>query len=89
MRHRSFRHAPPWWPEGEAWPPTHPGRWRRRRRGFVVRIAIAMILMLTLTAYGGVTLLKGLIGGETPASTALIAWVVLPLMAIGFVVAMR
>jgi signal transduction histidine kinase len=41
---------PPWWPDGEAWPPQ--GDWRSARRVFVRRIGclLAVLLLLVFTA---------------------------------------
>lgn len=52
-RHRSWGARPPWWPEGEAWPPP-PDHWRGARRRFLRRIAFLL---------GGLYLLVSAIGG--------------------------
>src|SRR5919201_3669547 len=42
---------PPWWPEGEAWPPVGPQPWRRIRRRFFWRaglFAVAVLLLIGL-----------------------------------------
>ena len=45
------RGRPPWWPEGEAWPPA--GDWRNLRRGFLRRIGCLVgFLFLLLFATG-------------------------------------
>jgi two-component system OmpR family sensor kinase/two-component system sensor histidine kinase BaeS len=46
-RRGSRHHRPPWWPEGEAWPPTR-GPWRGTRRRFVGRIGCLLAAFLTL-----------------------------------------
>lgn len=38
--------APPWWPEGEPWPPSD---WRMARRRFVPRMAALMLGLIVLT----------------------------------------
>jgi len=54
MRHRvRDRHRPHWWPENEPWPPaSDAAMWRRRRRGFVRRIAVAFALFYFLSSLG-------------------------------------
>ena len=56
------RRRPPWWPEGEEWPPTGPpwrgrrggwygpGRWGppRSRRGFFLRVGLGIVAFATL-----------------------------------------
>ncbi|HET9050706.1 MAG TPA: ATP-binding protein, partial [Candidatus Dormibacteraeota bacterium] len=37
--------APPWWPRGEPWPPTDPGRWRRPGRRMARRIGCFVLLV--------------------------------------------
>ena len=69
MRHPPFpRHKPPWWPEGEAWPPAGPPRWRawhawRGRRGFFFWRVGALLALLFVFACGGFFLLFGLAAG--------------------------
>jgi signal transduction histidine kinase len=66
MRHR-FRqhHRPPWWPENEPWPPpSDVAIWRRRRRGFVRRIAVAFALFYILSALGAGSLISMLAGRQ-------------------------
>jgi signal transduction histidine kinase len=53
-RGRGFR--PPWWPEGEPWPPAGPGRWapggtarwHGMRRFFLRRVALALVGLFVL-----------------------------------------
>jgi two-component system sensor histidine kinase BaeS len=39
---------PPWWPEGESWPPDDPQAWRLVRRRFMGRMARFALLALTI-----------------------------------------
>ncbi|HET9540004.1 MAG TPA: HAMP domain-containing sensor histidine kinase [Candidatus Limnocylindria bacterium] len=41
---------PPWWPEGEAWPPQGQEGWRRLRRRFIGRAVIFAVVALTILA---------------------------------------
>ena len=59
------RVRPPWWPEGEPWPPAGPEAWRQLRRGFARRaatVAVLILVMLGLMAAGAVWLLTTLAG---------------------------
>jgi two-component system sensor histidine kinase BaeS len=47
MGGRGFR--PPWWPDGEPWPP-HPEAWRQVRRRFLRRVAGFAVVALTILA---------------------------------------
>jgi len=82
-----FRQAPPWWPEGEPWPPSRGARhWRRGRNRFVRRIAFVFALMLLLSALGFGSIVS-LVFGERrvagwpshllPLGVLLIAWPIL------------
>ena len=51
------RRRPPWWPDGEAWPPAGPEGWRRLRRGFIRRMALFAVVVIVLVAL----LISGLI----------------------------
>lgn len=68
--------APPWWPEGEAWPP--PG-WRRRRQRFMWRAAgfFTFMLFVAATACIGSLWLLGLLGESGPSPTSLSVVIVL------------
>jgi two-component system sensor histidine kinase BaeS len=86
--------APPWWPSNEPWPPTGGPPWRRGRRRFVRRVALALAVMLILSAIGASTVLLALLGrgggtAFTSASLGLIAGVLLVAVLALFVVAMR
>jgi signal transduction histidine kinase len=41
---------PPWWPDGEAWPPRGPEGWRRLRRRFIGRAILFAVVALTILA---------------------------------------
>jgi two-component system, OmpR family, sensor histidine kinase BaeS len=41
---------PPWWPDGEQWPPEGPEGWRHLRRRFIGRAVLFAILTLTILA---------------------------------------
>ncbi|HET6820377.1 MAG TPA: HAMP domain-containing sensor histidine kinase [Candidatus Limnocylindria bacterium] len=45
--------APPWWPEGEAWPPQDREAWRELRRRFIGRMVGFALLALTILALLG------------------------------------
>ncbi|HEY7289112.1 MAG TPA: ATP-binding protein [Vicinamibacterales bacterium] len=57
--YRPPRHAPPWWPEGEAWPPRDARhRWRRRRARFVGRLALILSAVWIFASIGAVTVVS-------------------------------
>jgi signal transduction histidine kinase len=56
--HGSRRRAPPWWPEGEPWPPPRASGWRRHRTRFLARFAIFFSLMWLLSSIGAFTLFR-------------------------------
>jgi len=65
------RQRPPWWPEGQSWPPA--GRWGRRGRApFLWRIGCVLVVVLTLAAVAGgvVTALVGLALGSSVTSSS-------------------
>ena len=86
MRGRRFgrRHAPPWWPETEPWPP--PGRhWVRGRRRFVRRIAVVFAAVLFLSALGISTLISMVLGMRHPGGLPF-HMPALPVLAVGWFV---
>jgi signal transduction histidine kinase len=91
MSPRPFRHAPPWWPEGEAWPPARHHRWRRRRGRFLFRLAILFTVVLSLSAYGAVTLVRDLAGANVShvLTASGLVWAALFLVGVGFALTMR
>ena len=91
MRRGRFRQAPPWWPEGEPWPPPHRARWRPGRRRFLARIAILFVVILSLSAYGALTLVRDLTGSSSGQilTTGAVIWAAVLLIAIGFGLTMR
>jgi signal transduction histidine kinase len=83
-RWRNRRHQPPWWPEGESWPPANgmgPEGWRRMRGRFMRRMGCFFLVMIIVLA-SVVTLLAWLIGSavgaaQPPALAILIGLLVL------------
>ena len=51
MRWPRASHKPPWWPEGEPWPPAG-GRWRGPPRRFFFRMATLFAAFFTLSVAG-------------------------------------
>ena len=47
-RARRDGERPPWWPDGEPWPPQGPEAWRQVRRRFMGRMARFALLALTI-----------------------------------------
>jgi len=90
MRSGRFHRAPPWWPEGESWPPPHHTRWHRRRRRFLARVALAGILVVSLSAYGAIALIRTVAGADSSlAAIGSLEWLAIPLLVVGFAVVMR
>ncbi|HYS30170.1 MAG TPA: hypothetical protein VEQ12_11835, partial [Candidatus Limnocylindria bacterium] len=56
-KHRRFGpppgRRPPWWPEGETWPPTGPPPWARRRGRFMWRFGAFFLGAVLITAMVG------------------------------------
>lgn len=88
IRHSFPRRRPPWWPEGETWPPHPPEgmeRWHRMRRGFGLRAAMAFLMLFLAGGAGcaGTLWLLGLLGapdsrgGVLPWIFALLGLIVL------------
>lgn len=68
---------PPWWPEGESWPPRSPGgaqAWSgfRRRLSRLVLVWVGLVILLPLLI--GVALAVA-IGGWTSVAVAVVSWV--------------
>ncbi|HLA65364.1 MAG TPA: HAMP domain-containing protein, partial [Candidatus Saccharimonadales bacterium] len=65
---------PPWWPEGEGWPPSGPADWRRMRGRFMRRIGCLFGFVL-LVAVSAVLLLAwavgSLLGANAGSATAI------------------
>src|SRR5918995_201412 len=51
------RGRPPWWPEGEDWPPRGPEAWRGMRRHFVRKFVV--VLAVFVAAIVGLSALVG------------------------------
>jgi len=68
---------PPWWPEGESWPPHDPRRdWRRHRVRFMRRAALAAFALFALSFVGAVTVVSWAMRGTRGAWPAPSAWIV-------------
>lgn len=64
---RSSKRRPPWWPDGEPWPPEGPEAWRALRRRFARRAALfaaGLVLALILLSSTVVWALTSLLGGK-------------------------
>ncbi|HVD12856.1 MAG TPA: HAMP domain-containing sensor histidine kinase [Actinomycetota bacterium] len=61
---RGYRRPPPWWPEGEPFPPPWQGGWGGRR--FPRRVGIMFALFVILTFFVGGFVIRLLTGGFQP-----------------------
>jgi signal transduction histidine kinase len=74
-------HRPPWWPEGEAWPPSDPESWRHVRRRFMGRMG-CFFLLLTVVVVSVVALLGWLIGSAIGAAAGVAPTILIGLLAL-------
>src|SRR5437867_7142737 len=82
---------PPWWPEGEPFPPIGPGAWPGMRRHFARRIALIAFGFLAITFLASavaVAALSGLFGhgahrGVIPGAGMLGLLLVIAIVALG------
>ncbi|MGH2462785.1 MAG: sensor histidine kinase [Candidatus Limnocylindria bacterium] len=76
--HGYGRHRPPWWPEGETWPPADADRaeyWRRTRGGFMWRMGcffVVMVIVVVSVVAFLAWLIGSALGGAEPAIPAVL-----------------
>src|SRR5262245_8766348 len=71
---------PPWWPEGEPWPPARSGR--RPPRRMIVRAGLVIGVVLLLSVVGAASLISlvidrsglGLVAGQVTVTIALLVF---------------
>ena len=83
---------PPWWPEGEPFPPSGPGPWRGMRRYFLRRVALVVALFLGVMFAANalaVALLAGRFGGGEHRRLRPFAWVLGIVLVFAFVAVVR
>ncbi|HEV8672085.1 MAG TPA: ATP-binding protein [Candidatus Limnocylindria bacterium] len=84
---------PPWWPQGEAWPPTGPPeRWRHMRGGFVRRAAVAAFVAFLVFAFvvaSFVTVLLSMFNSATAGGGLFLAALAVIVVAFGFARGLR
>ena len=74
------RVRPPWWPEGETWPPAGPEGWRQLRRGFARRaatVAAVFLVMIGLMAAGVIWVISTVAGTDPLGALAIVGAVLL------------
>jgi signal transduction histidine kinase len=77
-----MRGRPPWWPEGEAWPPADRAYgWRRGRARFLRRVGCLFAVLLVLSAVGLVALASMV---SAPAGRVIAAAILVLLLAAFF-----
>lgn len=91
---RPYRgNRPPWWPEGEPFPPPGGPPWGRMGRRFIWRLAIGLVVIVALAVAAG-TLAAWLVGtavgtNQAPHGIRMLAILVLVLAVVGVVGAVR
>ena len=83
-----MRHAPPWWPESEPWPPRHVTRnWRSHRARFMRRAGFGFAFIFLLLILGAARVVSWVLAGFPialpPASSVFIAFAFL-IVLVGF-----
>lgn len=83
---------PPWWPEGETWPPTGPptARWRDMRRRFMQRAAFfgcAVFLLFAFVVAAFVTLLSNAFNSGGGGFVLFVPFATLAVVIVAFAVA--
>jgi len=76
MRSHWRHRPPPWWPVDEPWPPRHGPPWRRGPRFFLPRLAGLFAIVISLTTWGGIALVRAIVGDD--AGGRFPAWVAGP-----------
>ena len=81
--YRYPRPRPQWWPEDEPWPPAGESPWRKVRRRFFLRFAIAVTVISVLLTAGPIVIIGqilsalGLSGSAYPVAAALFGLILL------------
>jgi two-component system, OmpR family, sensor histidine kinase BaeS len=79
------RPRPPWWPEGEAWPPAGDFPWHAIRRRFFLRVAIAVAIVFALVVAGPIIVIALLLNaaGLSGTGSAIVVAAVLAVLIVG------
>jgi len=85
-RWRGPRRRPPWWPEGEPFPPPWAGGWAGGRRRFPRRLAGLFALFIGLTFVASGLLVRWLSGGTGQGERGG-PWLPVPLLVVGLLAA--
>jgi len=80
---------PPWWPEGEPFPPTGPGSWPGMRRHFVRRIVVAAGLFFVLLVLASAFVFRALSSPLGPGPRRGLAPIVVVLLVLAVIAVAR
>jgi two-component system sensor histidine kinase BaeS len=84
---RGFR--PPWWPEGEPFPPVGPNGWQGMRRHFVRRIVVAVALFFILMVLASAFVFHALSNASGPGPRRGLAPIVVVVLVLAIVAVAR